>query len=200
MKTLRPENGEAFQRTVVDDCNNDRDGKVIYSIFAWRQKMLKQLARMLIFTIPFAFAVGAVFGEGQTEGSWHVVDGGNGQLYLFTKATDGCGMFSIDFVDGKRVEYNLNCDKTIDTGWCVKVCVRSNGGVLCEEDWQETEDHAGVSLVEDPPSAFLTKLENTDSIEFNVATCDGTYDHTFLLKGLSKIMMDHKVLAAKPPA
>jgi hypothetical protein len=189
-----------LDETVVDDCDNHREGKAIYSIFAWRQELLKRLVPILIFIIPFAFAVGAVFGEGQTEGPWHVVDGGNGRLYFFTEATDGCGMFSIDFVEGKRVEYQVNCDKTIDTGWCVKVCVRSNGGVLCEQDWLETQDHTGVSLVEDQPSAFLTKLENTDSIEFNVATCDGTYDHTFSLKGLSKIMMGYKVLAAKPPA
>ena len=156
--------------------------------------MFKRFTAILLSTVFFTFVTVAVFSGGQAEASWHVVDGGHGELYLFTESVDGCGMFSIDFVEGKKVEYHVNCDTTIDASSCAKVCIHSNSGVLCEEVWQETEDHTEVNMIEDQPSAFLSKLESTDAVEINVATCDGKpFDHTFSLKGLARIMKDHGV-------
>ena len=143
----------------------------------------------------FVLCAAALFARGQSESTWKVVDGGRGEVYFFTEDTRGCGMLSIDFINGQRVEYRVSCDQTIDTRCDARTSVHLSGGLDYDDICQETIDHEGVTFQEQYPFAFLSQLQRVDSIEIDVTTCDGKQiAHTFAVKGLSKVLKDHRIV------
>ena len=124
-----------------------------------------------------------------------MIDTGHGELYVFTEDSRGCGMLSIDFINAERVEYRVSCDQTIDTRRNAKTCVHVSSGAVYDDICKETTDHEGITFQEQSPFAFLSQLLRVDSIEIDVATCDGKQiAHTFSVKGLSKILKDCQVV------